>query len=367
MANNVVADPQPVTLETAAGVATGTAASPLRVDPTGTTTQPVSGTVTVNEPVSVDDNGGSLTVDGAVAATQSGTWTVDPTTSTSWGLRAEDSGHTTGDTGMFVLGVRNAATSQSSWAGANGDYSPISVDAQGNPIIVNRVVSGSLGDGASNTANLKLGHAGSGFVDVPYPYYFNGTTWDRTRGTAADGALVNLGTNNDVTVTGTVTEANSAAIKTAVETIDNAISGSEMQVDVVAALPAGTNLIGAATPGASATVGTALTKFRDPAVTNTAVAIKASAGKLHWYNLYNPNASLAYVHFYNVAAASVTVGTTTPAISIALPSTANGTVAVDSYNGLGLDFSTAISVAASTTATGGIAPSTALVVNAGSI
>ena len=39
-------------------------------------------------------------------------------------------------------------------------------------------------------------------------------------------------------------ETNSAAIKTAVETIDNAISGSEMQVDVVAALPAGTNAIG---------------------------------------------------------------------------------------------------------------------------
>ena len=40
------------------------------------------------------------------------------------------------------------------------------------------------------------------------------------------------------------TEANSAAIKTAVETIDNAISGNEMQVDVVGALPAGTNAIG---------------------------------------------------------------------------------------------------------------------------
>lgn len=57
---------------------------------------------------------------------------------------------------------------------------------------------------------------------------------------------------NTITVDGTVaatqsgtwTEANSAAIKTAVETIDNAISGNEMQVDVVGALPAGTNAIG---------------------------------------------------------------------------------------------------------------------------
>lgn len=47
-----------------------------------------------------------------------------------------------------------------------------------------------------------------------------------------------------VTQSGTWTEANSAAIKTAVETLDNAIAGSEMQVDVVGALPAGTNAIG---------------------------------------------------------------------------------------------------------------------------
>lgn len=40
------------------------------------------------------------------------------------------------------------------------------------------------------------------------------------------------------------TSAQGAAIQTAVEIIDNAISGSEMQVDVVGALPAGTNAIG---------------------------------------------------------------------------------------------------------------------------
>lgn len=39
-------------------------------------------------------------------------------------------------------------------------------------------------------------------------------------------------------------DADTGAVKTAVELIDNAISGSEMQVDVVAALPAGTNAIG---------------------------------------------------------------------------------------------------------------------------
>jgi hypothetical protein len=46
-----------------------------------------------------------------------------------------------------------------------------------------------------------------------------------------------------VTLPGT-TEADIAAIKTAAEILDNAISGAEMQVDVVAALPAGANAIG---------------------------------------------------------------------------------------------------------------------------
>ena len=40
------------------------------------------------------------------------------------------------------------------------------------------------------------------------------------------------------------TEASASAIKAAVEIIDNCIAGSEAQVDVVAALPAGTNLLG---------------------------------------------------------------------------------------------------------------------------
>jgi hypothetical protein len=45
-------------------VAGGTATNPIRTDPTGTTTQPVS------------DAGGSLTVDGTVTANQGGSWTV---------------------------------------------------------------------------------------------------------------------------------------------------------------------------------------------------------------------------------------------------------------------------------------------------
>jgi hypothetical protein len=61
--------------------------------------------------------------------------------------------------------------------------------------------------------------------------------WIGLRGTA-EGALWVQDFNSDAILVDT------SAIKTAVEIIDNAISGSEMQVDVVAALPAGDNNIG---------------------------------------------------------------------------------------------------------------------------
>lgn len=70
---------------------------------------------------------------------------------------------------------------------------------------------------------------------------------DVTINNASGASAVNIQDGgNTITVDGTVAVTNSdiTSIKTAVEVIDNAISGSEMQVDVVAALPAGTNAIG---------------------------------------------------------------------------------------------------------------------------
>lgn len=114
------------------------------------------------------------------------------------------------------------------------------------------------------------------------------------------------------------------------------------------------------TPNASST---AASIFRDVALTNTAVAIKASSGRVLSGHFFNPGSALAYLHFYNVAAASVTVGTTVPVYSIPLPSNANGSVADDWVPPHPIPFATAISMAASTTPNGGTAPSTALVVS----
>lgn len=54
------------------------------------------------------------------------------------------------------------------------------------------------------------------------------------------------------------------------------------------------------------------------ALTNSAQVIKATAGSLGGWDLYNPNTVPAYIQFYNTAAASVTVGTTNPQFMITL-------------------------------------------------
>lgn len=109
-------------------------------------------------------------------------------------VKAEDAAHSGGDKGIMALAVRKDSAAASS--GTDGDYEPLSTNATGE--LRTTVGSSALPSGASTSA-------------------LQGT---------ANTAL--------------------AAIQTAVETIDNAIAGNEMQVDVLTlpALPAGTNAIG---------------------------------------------------------------------------------------------------------------------------
>lgn len=87
----------------------------------------------------------------------------------------------------------------------------------------------------------------------------------------------------------------------------------------------------------------------------TAQVVKASAGQLYGYYVYNPEAAVTFVHFYNVAAASVTVGTTNPQMTLAIPAGSAANVTIPQ----GIVFSNAgWSVAATTTAGGNTAPAT---------
>lgn len=83
--------------------------------------------------------------------------------------------------------------------------------------------------------------------------------------------------------------------------------------------------------------------FRNTAIDETpAVAVKATAGELHGWNIYNPNAYDVFVKLYNTAAASVVVGTTAVVKTLHIPA---GASVYQEPNCIQQSFSTAIAVA----------------------
>lgn len=89
------------------------------------------------------------------------------------------------------------------------------------------------------------------------------------------------------------------------------------------------------------------TKFRSFAVTNAAVAVKASAGTLHAWAITNLHSAAIFVKFYNTAQGSTVVGTTAPVYVIQVP--ANDQV-LERFPNFPVAFGTAITV---TVVTGG--------------
>lgn len=87
-----------------------------------------------------------------------------------------------------------------------------------------------------------------------------------------------------------------------------------------------------------------LSIFRSLDLDETEEDIKTSAGQLYGYYFYNAAASARYLKFYNATAANVTVGTTTPVLTIPVPATTAGHVSFEH----GIAFGTAISAAVTT-------------------
>lgn len=211
--------------------------------------------------------------------------------------KAADSAAGATDTGVAPLAVRDDALS--ALTPAEGDYAPLRVDATGalwtaisgtvtvgSHAVTNagtfavqvdgaaltalQLIDDAVYTGGTGTPSKGIGVLGSDgtnpqFISVNSSGHVNiadggnAITVDGT--VAVSGTVtVDLGVNNDVTVTGSVTAnagtnlntsalalesgGNLAAAATSLATLDNIVSGSEAQVDIVAALPAGTNNIG---------------------------------------------------------------------------------------------------------------------------
>lgn len=215
-------------------LASVTAAGRLEVDGSGVT-QPVSGTVTVQDgggsltvdgtvavsgTVPVSDAGGSLTVDGTVTvADGGGSLTVDAPVGTPLNVQvgdgtntatvrnlasndalnvaivdgsgnhvtsfgggsqyAEDAAHVSGDIGTMALAVRKDAGA--TIAGADGDYTPLQVDASGN-LRVNIAAGGGSG-GTSATDEAAYTPASSAGTPIM------GAADETTPDAAAEGTL----------------------------------------------------------------------------------------------------------------------------------------------------------------------------------
>ncbi len=230
--------------------------------------------------LSVDDNGASLTVDGTVAATQSGSWVL-----------AANSGVDVGD-----VTINNASGG-----------SAVNVQDGGNSLTVDYATTGS----GTATGALR--------VELPT----NGTGVLATVGavTAITNALP-AGTNGIGKLT--------------------ANSGVDIGDVDVTSISAGTNTIGDVGIKPRTTGG--YTIFRSIDLDETEEEIKGTAGQVFGWYIFNAAATTHYVKFYNATAANVTVGSTTPVLTLPIP--AGG--AANVFSETGIAFGTAITAAATT-------------------
>lgn len=198
--------------------------------------------------------------------------------------------------------------------------------------------------------------------------------------------VVDLGANNDVTVTGTVDlGATDNAVLDQIEVntsygdnTGNGVAAGSLRVTVASD---STGTIASTQSGTwTVDLGATDNAVLDSIVTNTnkgtshyrnidanaEVEIKGSAGTLHWIHAMNMTAAVAYLHLYDATAAAVTPGTTTPNYTFPIPTQGD-------TNGAGFNlrieqaFANAITLVVTTTLDGsaGDPGTNGVIVNAG--
>lgn len=191
----------------------------------------------------------------------------------------------------------------------------------------------------------------------------NRSLYVQLRDSAGNERGLNVDVNGDIGVT-----------NAHLTSLGGAIDGTEVQVDVVGALPAGNNAIGKLAANSGVDIGDVdvlsiaagsnlvgdvglsgartsggTTPYKNLDVDETEDEVKGTAGQVYWIHAMNLSASKLYLKFYNATAASVVVGTTTPVLTfpIGTQGDTNGfgfTLAIPN----GIQFDTAITVAATT-------------------
>lgn len=256
-------------------------------------------------------------------------------------VKLEDVASAGGDAGVPAMAIQSATPADT--AGTDGDYAMLqmsagrlwtaaAVTAASGAFASGSIASGAVASGAIASGALAAGSIATGaIVD---------TIVDDAAFTPATTRVFMAGFEADESSTDSVDEGDGGAARM---TLDR------KQIVTLQPHTQGGWSVANMTSGDGST-----------ALTNSAQAIKASAGTLGGWFIYNPNASATYVPIYNVAAGSVTVGTTNPLMVLCIPATSAANLELVH----GIAFSNAgFSAAAATTAGGNSAPATAMEVN----
>ncbi|HTV32756.1 MAG TPA: hypothetical protein VME69_06595 [Methylocella sp.] len=332
------------------------------------TTQPVSGTVTANA--------GSGTF--AVSATSLPLPTGAATAANQATAAAQGSA-TSGQTGPLIQG----AVTASGPAYTTGDTNPLSLDTSGNLRVGQpdvRATSQSLAAGTANAAiSIALANAesiigvvvtgltASGATLTTELSKDGGTTWTAANNTSPGGGVLSTTIAADGSFRMHCAGSTNARLR--VSTTGNGTINVSYTVSAAAGIvslgdpiPSGSNIIGstsaAANTSGGASVYDAAGGTGNALLTNSAVAVKSSAGNLYGVSFYNGGTVAAYVQIFDLAAGSVTLNTTVPKMTFWVPA---GGAWEEKFTGEAkISFVNAITAAATTTATGNTAPATGI-------
>jgi hypothetical protein len=195
-----------------------------------------------------------------------------------------------------------------------------------------------------------IGTSGNNIRVAAMSYLYNGTTYDRMRGDTTNGLDVDVtriipGTS--ATHLGKAEDAAHASGDTGVMALGvRSASPSDRSAGATDGdyEPFAVNAAGAVWTTPTPTTVGGLSLFRSLDLDETEEDVKTSAGQVYGWHYSNRSAGERFLKFYNATAATVTVGTTTPVITI--PVAAGVASNVEFSHGIA--FSTAICAAVTT-------------------
>jgi hypothetical protein len=277
----------------------GTGTNPVRTDPTGTTTQPVSGTVTANLSSANVTNAGTFAVQDSEKLADNAAFTDGTTKVNPVGFIFDEvagTALTENDIGAGRMDAKRAQVSTLEDATTRGQRAAVSaagalkVDASA----TTQPVSGTVSITANSAVNVAQ---------------VAGTTTDTNSG------VKSAGTQRMVLATDQPQLTN--ALK-----VDPSAVTSPVSLASLPALATGSNLVGRVNLEPETTGGLSIFHLVSAATTN-ATNVKASAGQVYGWYIYNSNAAARKVAFHNTAGTPTAGASVSYAIVIPPSSAAN--------------------------------------------